>query len=127
LDKQYIGYKISWITNIIIEKYISLKVLSNDMKLPKYIDLKGFLSFQILYNIKKRKLCGDDLALIIGSKKGIKLTPGTIYPALKSLRENKLIIFKQQGRKKIYKLTKRGYRELKLTKKLFKKIIKNIK
>ena len=32
-------------------------------------------------------------------KKYGKLTPGTIYPALKSLRENKLINFKQKGRK----------------------------
>lgn len=97
------------------------------MKLPKYIDLKGFLSFQIMYHINKKKLCGDDLALIIGGKRGVKLTPGTIYPALKYLREKKLIIYKQHGRKKIYKLTKKGLRELKITKRLFKRIIKDIK
>ena len=97
------------------------------MKLPKYIDLKGFLSFQVMYHINKKKLCGDDLASIIGNKKGVKLTPGTIYPALKFLRENKLITYKQYGRKKIYKLTKKGLRELKTTKRLFKKIIKDIK
>lgn len=97
------------------------------MKLPNYIDLKGFLSFQIMYNINKRKVCGDDLALIIGDKKGSKLTPGTIYPALKFLREQKLVTYKQYGRKKIYKLTKKGLREFRITKRLFKRIIKDIK
>ena len=94
------------------------------MKIPKYIDVKGFLSFHILNLLSKKKLCGDDLADIIGNKKYGKLTPGTIYPALKYLRENRLIIFKQKGRKKIYSLTKNGLEECKITRRIFKKIIK---
>lgn len=128
LDLQYIGYQTYCMTNIKLEKFISLKVLGNGkMKLPNYIDLKGFLSFQIMYHINKRGLCGDDLALIIGGKKGKKLTPGTIYPALKFLREKRLVTYRRYGRKKIYKLTKKGLRELRTTKKLFKRIIKDIK
>ena len=49
------------------------------MKMPKYIDIKGVLSFHILSLLKKKKLCGDELAEIIGKKKYGKLTPGTIY------------------------------------------------
>jgi len=97
------------------------------MKIPKYIDVKGFLRFHILNLLSKRKLCGDDLADIIGNRKYGKLTPGTIYPALKYLRGNKLIVFKQKGRKKIYSLTKKGTGEYKITKRIFKKIIKEIK
>ena len=96
------------------------------MKIPKYINIKGMLSLSILSLLNKKKLCGDELADIIGNKKYGKLTPGTIYPALKYLRENKLIIFKQKGRKKIYSLTKKGIEEYKIIKRIFKKMIKEI-
>jgi len=94
--------------------------------MPKYLEVKGFLSLNILNLINKNNLCGDELAEIIGNKKYGKLTPGTIYPALKYLRENKLIIFKQKGRKKIYSLTKKGLEEYKTIKRIFKKMIKEI-
>jgi DNA-binding PadR family transcriptional regulator len=96
------------------------------MKLPKYIEFKGFLTLHILHLIKKNKVCGDDIAEIIGSKKGNKLTPGTIYPALKYLRKNKLIIYKQLGRKKIYSLTKKGDCEYKIIKRMFRKMFKEM-
>ena len=96
------------------------------MKTPKYIDIKGLLSFHILSLLNKKKLCGDELADIIGKRKYGKLTPGTIYPALKYLRENKLIKYKQIGRKKIYSLTKKGSNEYKITKRIFKKMFKEI-
>ncbi|MCD4666418.1 winged helix-turn-helix domain-containing protein [archaeon] len=96
------------------------------MKTPKYIDVRGLLCLQILHKLKKKKLCGDELAEYIGNKKYGKLTPGTIYPALKFLRENKLIIFRQDGRKKIYKLTKKGEREYKIARRMFKKMFKEL-
>ena len=96
------------------------------MKIPKYIDVKGLLSFHILSLLKRKQLCGDELAEIIGKKKYGKLTPGTIYPALKYLRENKLIKFKQKGRKKNYILTKKGLTEYKIIKRIYKKMFKEI-
>ena len=90
------------------------------------IGLKGFLTFQILHELKRKRLCGDDLAEIIGKKKSSKLTPGTIYPALKNLRHNKLVSFKQEGRKKLYTLNPKGKKEYIVTKKLFKKIFRDI-
>ena len=75
------------------------------------LSTKGFLAFQILHELRKSKLCGDDLASIIGRKKGRKLTPGTIYPALKYLRKNKLVQHKKDGRKKLYTLTFTGEKE----------------
>ncbi|MDD5177924.1 MAG: PadR family transcriptional regulator [Candidatus Nanoarchaeia archaeon] len=97
------------------------------MNYPKYIGMGGFLSFLILHEINKKKLCGDELADSIGQKRGGKLTPGTIYPALKYLRENKLIKLKQKGRKKIYSLTKKGKKELDSCYKIFNKLFKDIK
>lgn len=83
-------------------------------KESKYLELKGFLSFLILHELNKARLCGDDLANKIGKRKKGKLTPGTIYPALKDLRNSKLIKFRKYGRKKMYQLTDLGRNELKL-------------
>ena len=121
----YILYPIYSITNSNIYKLKGFNQRLN-MKIPKYIDVRGMLGFNILNLLNKKKLCGDELADIIGNKKYGKLTPGTIYPALKYLRENRLIIFKQKGRKKIYSLTKKGLEECKITKKIFKRMIKEI-
>jgi len=96
------------------------------MKIPKYIDVKGLLSFHILDLLSKKQLCGDELADIIGNKKYGKLTPGTIYPALKYLRENKLIKYKQNGRKKVYTLNKKGLEEYKIIKRILKRMFKEI-
>lgn len=96
------------------------------MKQPKIINTKGLLSFQIMNELNKKRLCGDDLANLIGKRKTAKLTPGTIYPALKKLRDNKLVKMKQFGRKKIYFLTKKGENEYKLAKKIIIKMLKGV-
>lgn len=90
------------------------KVTKKPQKLiPKYIELKGFLSFFILHELNGKDYSGDELARIIGKRKNANLTPGTIYPALKRLRKQKLIQYKRNGRKKVYSLTLNGYKELK--------------
>jgi len=96
------------------------------MKNLRFISLKGLLSFQIMHELGKKRLCGDELAEKIGKKKTGKLTPGTIYPALKRLKENKLVKMKQDGRKKIYYLTKKGVNEYKLAKRMLKRLMKGV-
>ncbi len=91
------------------------------------LELKGFLSFLILHEIGRKALCGDDLAKKIGRRKGGKLTPGTIYPALKELRELGLISYEQFGRKKVYTLTPEGRKELKKLYKLFSRYFYGLK
>jgi len=78
-----------------------------------HIEFKGLLSFLILHELNAEPLFGDQLAERIGARRGEKLTPGTIYPALKKLRKYKLVAFKRDGRKKIYALTPGGKAELK--------------
>ncbi len=85
----------------------------------EYLELKGFLSFLILHEVSLKKLCGEDLAKKIGRRKSSMLTPGTIYPALKKLRSQKLVKFRKDGRKKMYELTELGNNELQLLYKLF--------
>lgn len=89
------------------------------MTYPRYIFPKGLLALRILHELNKRSLCGDDLAVLIGTRHKSKLTPGTIYPALKFLRKKKLAILKRNGRKKIYSLTTEGKREFTAARKNF--------
>ena len=96
------------------------------MESPKIISVKGMLSFHIMHELKKKGLCGDELAVKIGKKKTGKLTPGTIYPALKKLRDKGLIKLKQIGRKKIYSLTKKGDKEYRLARRILKKLMKGV-
>ena len=100
-------------------------------KQPEILSMKGFLMFQILHELQGNRLCGDDLANIIGSKKGSKLTPGTIYPALKFLRKHKLVKHRKYGRKKFYNITDKGEEEYNLVREnftfIFKPLIKTSK
>lgn len=52
---------------------------------------------------------GSEIAEELGKRKGSKPTPGTIYPALKELRADGLII---ADKSKTYSLTKKGEQEL---------------
>ena len=51
-------------------------------------DMRGMLGFLILFLLSKKPMHGQELAGEIANRKGEKKpSPGTIYPALKSLRE----------------------------------------
>ncbi len=91
------------------------------------LSLKGFLSFLILHELGRASRCGEELAILIGKRKGTKLTPGTIYPALKRLRQLRLVTFNQEGTRKAYALTPRGKRELKRLSELFSTYFAGIK
>ena len=81
-------------------------------KHPKFVELKGFLSFFILHELSQAEMTGEELAVIIGKRRGSVLTPGTIYPALKRLKKQKLIKYRREGRKKIYYLLPDGIKEI---------------
>lgn len=80
---------------------------------PRHVEIKGFLSFFILHELDRKNLSGDELAGLVGERRGSVLTPGTIYPALKRLRRQKLVQYRRKGRKKIYFLTDTGRYEIK--------------
>jgi DNA-binding PadR family transcriptional regulator len=80
---------------------------------PKHVELRGFLSFFILHELNNASLSGDELARMVGERRNTVLTPGTIYPALKRLRRQKLLQYRRKGRKKLYFLTTSGKSELK--------------
>ena len=51
---------------------------------------------------------GGEISEELKKLRGSKPTPGTLYPALKSLTEAGLVISVEQGRKKVYELTPQG-------------------
>ena len=79
---------------------------------PECCDMRGMLSFCILWILSKRLMIGQEIADALGKMRGTKPTPGTIYPALRDLRKHKLIDMKRKGRTTTYNLTETGREEL---------------
>lgn len=77
---------------------------------PDCCDMRGFLTFQILWEVGKEPLNGQQIAEKIAERRGTKPTPGTIYPAIKELREGGFIEGERRGREIIYTLTESGKR-----------------
>ena len=79
---------------------------------PDCCDMRGLLTFQILWELDKKEMNGQEIAERIAARRGTKPTPGTIYPALKELKEGGLIRGKKEGRQIIYRLTAKGEKGL---------------
>jgi DNA-binding PadR family transcriptional regulator len=75
---------------------------------PDCCDMRGFLTFQILWELGKEPLSGAQIAERIAKRRGTKPTPGTIYPAIKELREKGYIAGEKSGRDIVYTLTESG-------------------
>jgi PadR family transcriptional regulator, regulatory protein PadR len=83
-------------------------------------DMRGMLGFLILFLLSKKPMHGQELATEIANRKGEKkLSPGTIYPALKSLREMGFISEEREGKTIVYGLTTGGDNALKIAKRKF--------
>ena len=86
--------------------------------------MKGFLSYLILWNLSKGKKKGVDISKDLEERKKRKLSPGTLYPALKELRKKDLI---SADKDKFYSLTKKGREELSDACKVFCEIFYDMK
>ena len=84
-------------------------------------DMRGMLGFLILFLLSKKPMHGQELANEIANRKGEKKpSPGTIYPALKGLRELGFITEgKAEGKTIVYSLTEKGENALKVAKRKF--------
>ncbi len=89
-------------------------------------DMRGMLSFLILFLLSKKPMCGQNITIELEKRKGVKPSPGTIYPALKSLKEGNLITEKKDGKMIYYSLTKNGEMALKNARQKFCRIFKDI-
>ena len=82
-------------------------------------DMRGMLSFLILFMLEKKPMHGQEIADEMEKRKGARPSPGTIYPALKHLKEADFIQEKKEGKNIVYTLTAEGQRALKVAKKQF--------
>ena len=85
--------------------------------------MKGFLTFLILWLVSKKSMTGVEIALELEKRKGRKMSPGTIYPVLKNLKDEDLLSIDEN---KSYSLTKKGMKELETRLKMFFKIFPDI-
>src|SRR5271170_5775922 len=89
------------------------------MAYVKGCDMRGFLSFQILWLLSKKEMHGEEIAEEIERRRGEKPKAGTIYPALKSLSESGMIKGKKSGKIIKYALTTEGRAAVKAAKAYF--------
>ncbi|NJD51726.1 MAG: PadR family transcriptional regulator [Candidatus Methanoperedens sp.] len=71
--------------------------------------MKGFLSYLILWILSKKKMNGAEISRELEIRRGTKPSPGTLYPALKELKDRGLI---ESDESKYYSLTDTGKKEL---------------
>lgn len=76
-------------------------------------DMRGMLSFQILWLLSKKQMHGEQIAKEIKKRRGEKPKAGTLYPALKELSVKKLIVGKKEGKIVVYALTPLGRKAVK--------------
>ena len=89
-------------------------------------DMRGMLSFLILFLLSKKSMHGQEISEEIRRRKGSKPSPGTVYPALKCLKDNGLIREKKEGKIIVYNLTESGKKALKIAKQQFVRIFVDV-
>ncbi len=83
-------------------------------------DMRGMLGFLILFLLSKKPMHGQEIAEEIARRKGERPSPGTIYPALKNLRQMGFILSdEKEGKTIVYSLTDRGKNALRISKRRF--------
>jgi PadR family transcriptional regulator len=87
-------------------------------------EMKGYLSYLILWILNKKSMNGAQIARELEKRRGTKPSPGTIYPALKELKNSGLI---KDDVEKFYSLTNKGDEELKSACKFFCQIFYDMK
>lgn len=83
--------------------------------------MRGLLSFLILFLLSKKAMHGQEIADELEKRKGCRPSPGTIYPALKHLREHGFIQESKEGKIIIYSLTPEGKKAYKTAKGYFRR------
>ena len=76
-------------------------------------DMRGLLSFQIMWLLTREPMHGEEIAEEIAKRRGNKPKAGTLYPALKELKEKEMIHGEKQGKIIVYTLTTEGRRDIK--------------
>ena len=89
-------------------------------------DMRGMLSFLILFILSKKPMHGQEIADEIGKRKGMRPSPGTIYPALKALKAHGLIRERRDGKNIVYSLTPEGEAGFRAAKQHFVRVFRDV-
>jgi PadR family transcriptional regulator, regulatory protein PadR len=106
-----------------VSEQIAMKGESDEKEM---CDMRGMLSFMLLWLLSNRSMCGQELADELGKRRGDKPNPGTIYPALKELANRGLIKSHPEGRTVVYELTVSGRSTLARSLEYFEKVFGDI-
>ena len=79
---------------------------------PECCDMRGLLSFSILYLLHTKPMYGSEIADELAKRRFDKPNPGTIYPALKAMEAEGLIRVEDGKARKKYRLTREGQKGL---------------
>jgi PadR family transcriptional regulator, regulatory protein PadR len=80
--------------------------------LPAMVDLRGFLSFWLLWELRLGPLVGAQLAERLAWRRGTPVSNGTLYPALANLERQGMVKKRRRGRDTQYEVSSKGEREL---------------
>jgi len=89
-------------------------------------DMRGMLSFHILWLLSKKPMHGEQIAEEIAKRRGEKPKAGTIYPALKNLKKKGLIKGRKKGKIIVYSLTPKGKKAVKHAREYFCRAFRDI-
>ncbi len=89
-------------------------------------DMRGMLGFLILFLVSKKPMHGQEISERITKRKGEKPSPGTLYPAIKNLREAGFLDEEKEGKAITYTSTPSGKKALTVAKRKFCKIFSGV-
>ena len=92
----------------------------------KKIVPRGFLKSYILKLLKSGRKHGYDIIKSIENETGWKPSSGGIYTTLHELEKKRLIVKFKEGRRKYYKLTEKGLKQLMKAKSFLKIVYSSI-
>src|SRR6187401_310821 len=84
-------------------------------------DMRGLLGFLILFLLSKKPMHGQEIANELAKRRGEKPSPGTIYPALRSLKDLGFLDEEKEGKIITYALSPKGEKAFEIAKKRFTK------
>lgn len=93
----------------------------------KKSNTKENLWVYILFLVKKREVYGWEILELIKKKFGFKPGRITPYRVLYRLEKNGLVKSKMNQRRRVYKITNKGLKELKSAKEFYKNLLEKIK
>lgn len=105
---------------------LTIRCCGTDCEAPAFLDMRGLLSFWILWELRLGRLTGVQIAERLTWRRGSPLSPGTLYPALSNLEKRGLVRKARDGRDTQYEVSAPGVRELERAQRLLRTILEDV-